>query len=286
MSGVNTFGMAYVHTPDPSMGMSVVGDVDNTKSFRFVCSLMLSEVEHMSLGSTGLSTSSTLSSIVSAVLNGATFDTILDPENNTLTLMIDGNDTYKIIIDLDTGVVKDILNDQGLSLKGAETMSSAYCYHDQLTNKQEEIDKELFHLGENIAGGGAFTAGLLILMASGPEGWAALLLIGGIVAICDSEGCFEDPHNLHKWIKAGVDVGIAAIPGGLAAKELITVSETPWILMKSNIVYTGGKYVFKATAGGSLTEGTKKVAGDCLTSYTLDNVEDQIMDYMGVPTYI
>ena len=44
--------------------------------------------------------------------------------------------------------------------------------------------------------------------------------------------------------------------------------------MKSSMVYSGGKYVFIAIAGDSLTEGTKKVAGDCLTRYTLDNVED------------
>ncbi|MCC7551403.1 MAG: hypothetical protein KO316_07975 [Methanobacterium sp.] len=65
-----------------------------------------------------------------------------------------------------------------------------------------------------------------------------------------------------------MDIGIGTIPGGLTAEELIIISETPWILMKSNMVYSGGKYVFIATAGGSLTEGTKKVAGDCLTSYT------------------
>lgn len=45
MCGV-TNGTGYLSCLDPAMGMGVVGGVDNTKSFKFVCSLMLSEVEH------------------------------------------------------------------------------------------------------------------------------------------------------------------------------------------------------------------------------------------------
>ena len=284
MCGV-TNGTGYLNCLDPAMGMNVVGDVNNTKSFKFVCSLMLSEVERMALGSTGVSVDSTLSRIVSEVLSGATFDTILDPENNTLTLMLEGNDIYKIIIDLNTGVVRDILNDQGLSLKGAETTSSAYCYHDQLTDNQYQIDNGLLHLGADVAGGAAVSAGVLILLAGGPPGLAALLLIGGGVACFYAAGVFEDPDNPRTWIKGAVSIGIAAIPGGLEAKELIYISETPWLLMKSGVISTGGKYVFKATAGGSFAEGTHDVAIDCLTSYTLNDVEDRVMDYMGVPTH-
>ena len=79
---------------------------------------------------------------------------------------------------------------------------------------------------------------------------------------------------------------MAAIPGGIGAKGLVTISSTPWIIMKSGVISSGGRYVVKATVGGSFADGTKNVAEDCLTNYSLDTVEDKIMDYMGVPTYI
>jgi methionine-rich copper-binding protein CopC len=284
MSGVSG-GAGYVHCQDPAMGMSVNGSADNIKSFRFLCSLLLSEVERMALGSTGISVDSTLFKIVSQVLNGATFEMTLDDDNNTLTLMLDGNDNYKIIIDLTTGVVKDILNANGFSLKGAETMSSAYCYHDQLTNNQYQVDNDLLHLGADIAGGAAISAGVLILLASGPPGWAGLLIFGGALACFYAAGCFEDYDNPRNWIKGTISIGIAAIPGGYEAKETIYLSQTPWLLMKSGVISTGSKHVLKATVGGSFAEGTHNVAIDCLTSYTLNDVEDRIMDYMGVPTH-
>lgn len=49
MCGVSS-GMGYVHCLDPAMGMSVVSDVDNTKSFKYMCSLLLSEIEQGVLG--------------------------------------------------------------------------------------------------------------------------------------------------------------------------------------------------------------------------------------------
>lgn len=138
----------------------------------------------------------------------------------------------------------------------------------------------------NVGGGLAVTAGVLIIAAGGPPIWGAALLIGGVITIFASEGCFEDSHNPRKWIKGCVDSGIAAIPGGAAAKELTIFSKTPWILMKSGVISSGSKYLLRATVGGSFADGTEKVAKKCLKSYSLDAMEDKIMDYMGVPTYI
>lgn len=110
-------------------------------------------------------------------------------------------------------------------------------------------------------------------------------MIGGGIACFYAAGVFEDYDNPRTWIKGGVSIGIALIPGGFETKELIYLSETPWLLMKSGVVSTGSKHVLKATVGGSVAEGTHNVAIDCLTSYTLNDVEDKIMDYMGVPTH-
>jgi hypothetical protein len=51
--------------------------IGNVESFNFICSLMLSEEEEMALGATGAPVVSTLSEIVSAVLNGATIEMII-----------------------------------------------------------------------------------------------------------------------------------------------------------------------------------------------------------------
>jgi len=285
MSGV-TGGRAYVHCQDPAMGMNVQGDLDNVKSFRFICSLMLSEVEHMALGSTGVSVDSTLSKIVSAVLNGATFEMSLDTDNNIAILTLECDSRFKIIIDLETGLVRDILDDQGFQLKGAETMSTAYCYHDQLTNNQEQVDKKLLSLGEDVAGGALISAGVLVLLAGGPVGWGVLALILGGVLCLDAAGCFEEPENPRNWIKGATSIGISAIPGGFEAKETILFSKTPWILMKGDgVVNSGSKHVLKATVGGSFSEGTHNVAEKCLESASMDSGLDGIMDYMGVPTH-
>jgi len=63
--------------------------------------------------------------------------------------------------------------------------------------------------------------------------WTVILLGVGIFTCLESEGVPEDPRNPRKWIKAGVDLGISAIPECFAAKELIFLSKTPWLLMQS-----------------------------------------------------
>ncbi len=252
----------YLSCFDPIMGMSVVGSVDDMKSFNFICSLMLSEDEEAALGATGAPVVSTLSEIVSEALNGATLEMILNSENNTLTLMINGTDTYKIIIDLTTGVVQDILNDQGVQLKGAETTCPAYCYHDQLTDNVVNVDSELLKTAENLAGGAAFAAGVLLAIAEGPELLTAAAIVLGVSLTLQSEGFFEDPYNPRIWVKSIVDLLVAGIPGGIEAKGLITIEKSPWVLGKNSVIYTGGKYVLTATLGGSTAEAIKNVGDD------------------------
>ena len=66
--------------------------------------------------------------------------------------------------DLNTGVVKDIVDSQGFSLKDTTTMTTAYCYHSQLSDNQDEIVGTLINLGEGLLRG---SAGVLIYLAGG-----------------------------------------------------------------------------------------------------------------------
>lgn len=147
MSGVFD-GKAYVHIPNPSMGMNVDGNANNVKSFSFICSLLLSEAEHAALGSTGLLINSTLAKIMSGILNGETFDMI---RNGTMvTVMLAGDPNSRIIIDTSTGLVWDLTEFNGFQCKGAVSQGSAYCYHDQLTNN---LTSQISNWIQSLSGG-------------------------------------------------------------------------------------------------------------------------------------
>ncbi|MGB9845798.1 MAG: hypothetical protein ACPLF9_08585, partial [Methanothermobacter tenebrarum] len=130
MCGVSSDGRAYVHAPDPGMGMFAQGD--DVKSFRFTCSLILSEIERVALESTGLSVNSTLAEILSGISEGKVFEMIR--EGNIVTIMLEDNPNSKIVIDTSTGLAWDLTKSNGFWYKGALSRGSAYCYHEQLTN--------------------------------------------------------------------------------------------------------------------------------------------------------
>ena len=242
MSGVNGNG-AYVSCPDPAMGMIVSGDAQRVKNFRFFSSLMLSEIEHAVLGSTGLKVNSTVSRIISEILDGEPFLMILDEEANRLTLMLENNENLYIIIDLESGLVLDIVDDNGSLYKGATSSNSAYCFHDPLS---DAISGFVGNLLDNLldpdtalmtAGSLLITAGLL---AAGPVGWglAAGLLIGGAgVGLCVlGSDVLEDPGDYRNWLDLGISVGCGFIGGWEAgverpiitsvSKEMVAVSST------------------------------------------------------------
>jgi len=148
MAGVNNNGTAYVHTPDPGMGMGVTGGMGDVKNFRFACSLLLSKVEHGAMGATGLSVDSTVSRIISGILNSETFDMIRN--DSTVIIMLDGDPSSKIVIDTFTGLVWDLTISNGFQYKGAVSQSTAYCYHDQLTN---DILGQVSNWLQNLSGG-------------------------------------------------------------------------------------------------------------------------------------
>ncbi len=136
MAGV-TNGTGYVHCQDPTIGMTVTGEGSDVKFFRLVCSLLLSEVEKASLSGTGLSVNSTFSTFMSAIMTGKHFK--MTGNNKTVTIILEEYPSFKIIIDYETGIVKEITNINGFPCKGASSTESAYCYHDQLSNHLPEF---------------------------------------------------------------------------------------------------------------------------------------------------
>lgn len=277
MTGVSS-GTGYVHCLDPAMGMSVVSDVDNTKSFRFVCSLLLSEIEQGVLGSTGVSVNSTVSGIVSGILAGESFSIIFDTENNTATLTLDNNNRFKIIIDLNTGLVKDILEDQGLQLKGAETISTAYCYHSQLTDNTGQYAQNFYDGfkesgAESLTGGLLITAGLVAFGACPPLG--LILVAGGLIISADASNLFQDPTNLYNWADFGASVGLS-----LAGPECVTLKAaiTPTFkqAMKWSVKEVGyKKTIVQGTLGGNSGEAIHTVTNNWIYGQTMSESIDQ-----------
>jgi hypothetical protein len=228
MAGV-TGGKAYVHCQDPAMGMSINGDSQNVMFFRFVNSLMLSEIENGVLSSTGLQVNSTLSRIISGILNGEPFLFVLDEEANRLTLMLEGNEKFYIIIDLNTGLVLNIVDENGSFYKGATSQDNGYCFHDWRT---EGVCKFVGNLLHDFANGlkdphtAASTIGGILLVgacvASGPVGWA--LLLGGILLCAGGSGLLDDisgPNpgykNPYNWLDFGCSLLFARV-GASGAK--------------------------------------------------------------------
>ena len=249
MSGVNNNGKAYVHCPDPAMGMNFIGDGQNVKLFRLVCSLMLSEVEHAALGSAGNSVSSTLSIITSGILEGKTYQITFN-EDNTAVFMLEENQRFKIIIDLETGLVKEIIDSDNFLYKGAETVDTGYCYHDQLTEDVTKHAKTFLEAfgwdgAESTGGGLLITAGLIAFGACPPLGIAMLGI--GLLLTADASGLTKDPTNPYNWLDFGVSVGLS-----LAGPEGVTLKTAIQPAFRQTMKLTVKKYGYKTVAHGTL----------------------------------
>lgn len=224
MSGV-TNGTGYVHTQDPSMGMNVNGNIENVMSFMLVNSMMLSEVENGVLSGAGLQVKSTLSSIISEILDGKAFLFVFDEEANRLTLMLENDERYYIIIDLETGLVLDIMNDNDFHYKGATSTDNAYCFHRDHTDESNEfIDNLLNDFINDLMDphtAASTIGGLLLLGAcvvSGPVGWGLLGL--GIVLCAGGSGLFDDIYGSNPGYKNPwnwMDFGTQLILGSIGA---------------------------------------------------------------------
>jgi hypothetical protein len=272
MSGV-TGGKGYVHCQDPAMGMDFIGDSQNVKFFRLVCSLMLSEVEHVALGSAGSSVSSTLSTITSAILEGKGYKIIFN-EDNTAVFMLEENQRFKIIIDLETGLVKEIIDTGNFQYKGAETVATGYCYHDQLTEDTTKRTKAFLDAfgweGVKSTGGGLLiTAGLIAFGACPPLG--ALMVIGGLFLTADASGLTKDPTNPYNWLDFGVSVGLSlAGPKGVTLKHAIQPAFKQGI--KLAVKKEGYKTIAHATLGNSERAAIKTYYGNYVTGSSISGM--------------
>jgi len=175
MMGVNNNGTAYVHSPDAGMGMGVIGSIGNVYSFRFMSSLMLSDLEQAALGNAGLNGTSTASQIFLGIMHGEHFQVIFDEAAGTATLMLNSNPNLEIIVNMTTGVVKDIVSDGSFQYKGSTASDNAYCYHDQRTDRLTEGLSDFFNspTGHTVASVGGSMLIALGLVALGPVGWIA-----------------------------------------------------------------------------------------------------------------
>lgn len=201
-------GKAYVNCPDPAMGMSIEGNTTNVKSFRFACSFMLSEMENMALSATGLNVTSSTCDLGLAILNGDIAD-IIDNGTEIIVKLTNG-DIIRIIIDPETGLVKDMLGDY----KGAESTDSAYCYHNDRTDTLgHQINEFLSGLTDEqeIALSIGIAIGMGVLMEVNP--YLGLSIILGCSYLAAKEvGLIEDPLNPYKWARFGLIVVPSLIP--------------------------------------------------------------------------
>lgn len=135
MDGVSR-NMTYIHCPNPTMGMDIQGNTENVKLFRFLNSLLLSSAESSALSLTGYNVTSSISEILSGISEGKIIHLSFD-ENNIGIFTLEGEEQYKLIIDFENWIVKDVVNYNGFEYKGAVTEVAAYCFHFELTDRIE-----------------------------------------------------------------------------------------------------------------------------------------------------
>lgn len=268
---------------------------------------MLSEIENGVLNSAGLQVNSTVSSVISGILDGKPFLFVLDEEVNQLTLMLEGNEKYYIIIDLETGLVLDVVDENGTIYKGATSSNSAYCFHGPLTDSVSKfVDnfiKSLMdpHTAVGTAGSLLITAGLL---AAGPLGWGVLagLAIGGagVVACAYGSHLLEDEgyKDYRNWLDFGLSVSLGVVGGWGASmarpvitsvsKEMIAVSSKPIkgslnparisFLMKFGKynVMTEKQYIFRGTLGDTSKDKITKFVKEYGESSGMSTVTDML----------
>ena len=133
MCGVEYGGVAYVHSPDPTMKYKLIGDWENAYICRYFSSLLLSELESYSLNCAGITSTSPVNFIFSNILNKNFTVSLLD---DYLVIQIDEHPEYQLRLNLSNGLMYDLSIMNDFLYKGAISNSPYnYCFHDGLTNK-------------------------------------------------------------------------------------------------------------------------------------------------------
>ena len=124
----NDFNCLYVTgESDHGMGMTVIGNESDVWKFHFTCSFAFSLIEQL-VGS-NIWNDSTIGSVtlglLESYLNNESLELVY--ENGYCFLKVLGDDTSLLVLDLETGIVRDIFSFNGL-------LGTMPCYHDEITN--------------------------------------------------------------------------------------------------------------------------------------------------------
>ncbi|WP_225370326.1 hypothetical protein [Methanobrevibacter arboriphilus] len=132
MAGVNYMGRAYLHTPDANMGMNIISNNEsNIIGFRFVSSMCIQEIESYVLSLTGIQTSSSLNNIFNAISN---FNFTILHDGELMIISTEDGSNSSMVINTTSGLVKNLIEDDGFVYKGVISDEIAYCFHDTITN--------------------------------------------------------------------------------------------------------------------------------------------------------
>ena len=144
MSGVMNGGVSYIHVPNPSMNMILSSNNDtNMKNFRFECSIMLSDMENIVLGLSGLDTISSCSALFSHLFNESWFR--ITQQNQILNLSLKDYPEM-LLINQTSGIVSIITNIDGFIYKGAVSYDYSYCFCDGLTDNTQDGGKKVYEI--------------------------------------------------------------------------------------------------------------------------------------------
>lgn len=270
LAGINNEFRAYIHSSDPSLGRNISGIEDNVISFNFINSLMLSGIEHYVLSLTGNNVSSPLTNIILSYANNGSLVFIFDDDLGLLSIMIEGNDDFYIIIDSNTGLVYSVINDNGTYYKGAVTDEySSNCYHNQLTSYLTDGLEFLWNeLNDphNVVGalsGLLFTAGMVSMTIICPP--VGLAIIGvAILGTAYSSGLLDNLgtsnpgySKIENWADFGLSMGLNFMGAGVAksaAKPVVTaIGKT---VFTSTSKYTGPRSAYTILNTGQLDKTT------------------------------
>ena len=247
VSGIDDAYRSYITGEmDHRMGMDVVGDPENVRAFRYACSSAFSPIEYWVgaalfpvydvNGTRIYDNSSFLGSVTMGLgyllLSGSPVE--IFESNGYVFIRVVGDNNNILVIDPETGIVRDIRVDGGVS--------GSYCYGDQQTELGGDFGQNLIDnrdmlnntngtgtggSGQNeenddaqdevlgLVGSALITIGVAALVVSGPPGWVALGLIGGgLLASAYAADLDKDPSSLSNWADFGLNVIPSLVPAG------------------------------------------------------------------------
>ncbi|OPX60896.1 MAG: hypothetical protein A4E25_00135 [Methanobacterium sp. PtaB.Bin024] len=122
------------------MGMSVVGAASSMRAFNYACSSAINPIEHWVMKSLfpniNTSTSITLG-LGQLLLDGETLE--IFQSNGYTVIKVLSNDTRFLVIDPETGIVRDIMISEYGWINGA------YCYYNLQTNMAIDLGTNLMN---------------------------------------------------------------------------------------------------------------------------------------------